>query len=76
MKTGVGSQFGKHSGESLPNKRIYWKEGCIRIGEIFFQSFNLEDSISYCLKEISHLVATQCYSGRMNDAIFEMLALL
>lgn len=42
----------------------------------FLQSFNLEDSISYCLKEMSHLVATQCYSGRMNHAIFEMLALL
>lgn len=52
------------------------RKGVSEWERFFFQSFNLEDSISYCLKEISHLVATQCYSGRMNDAIFEMLALL
>lgn len=47
------------------------------MGEAFSpQSFHLEDSISYGLKEMSHLVATQCYSGRMNHAIFEILALL
>lgn len=75
MKTGVGSQFGKHSGASLPNKSIYGRV-CQNGRGFSPQSFNLEDSISYGLKEMSHLVATQCYSGRMNHAIFEMLALL
>lgn len=76
MKTGVGSQFGKHSVRACLTKIFMGKKGVSEWERFFFQSFNLKDSISYCLKEISHLFATQCYSGQMNDAIFEMLALL